>query len=127
MSTVKELQTFLKDRGVVTTSLRKPELLDLVKLAIDLKIEVDPDGIIEDREEIIAEKLTVEGNKRLCNPVLLKSKSRDMSVLPPFSEYDILKYLEAFASFDAGSLRDLKKMEGYSLALDGISKVYWCV
>ena len=47
---VKELQKYLKDRGVIFSDMRKTELLEICQAAERLGIEVDPDGILEDRE-----------------------------------------------------------------------------
>ena len=119
MVTVKELQKMLGERGVCTSNMRRAELQDLVKLAIDMNIEIDPDGVMEDREEVINQKLTIENGMILCNPVLLKSTSKDITLLPLVTEYDVLKYLEKFACFDEAALRDFKSMPGYTLQMDG--------
>ena len=50
---VKELQGYLKKRGVSYDSLRKPALLELCESAEKLGIDVDPDGLLEDRTEVV--------------------------------------------------------------------------
>ena len=52
------LQSFLVDRGVVVTGLRKAELSDLVSKARDIDLDFDPDGLYEDREDVISAKLS---------------------------------------------------------------------
>ena len=49
---VKELQEYLKSKGVVSSMLRKADLTELCCLAKDIGIEVDPDGLLEDRDDI---------------------------------------------------------------------------
>ena len=50
---VKELQNYLKDRGVTCSDLRKAELVEICEAAGRLGIDVDPDGLLEDREDIL--------------------------------------------------------------------------
>ena len=52
---VQELQNFLKFRGVLITWQRKRDLVRLYQAAHDISIEID--GFLEDREEVIGEKL----------------------------------------------------------------------
>lgn len=54
---VKELQSYLKDRGVTVANLRKQELIDKCVKAKKLAIYFDPDGLKEDRVEITRKKL----------------------------------------------------------------------
>ena len=49
---VKDLQQFLKDRGVIFSDQKKVDLVELFENFIKLNIEVDPDGLLEDRDEI---------------------------------------------------------------------------
>ena len=51
------LQNFLKFRGVLITWQRKLDLMRLYQTADEISIEIDPDGFLEDREEVIGEKL----------------------------------------------------------------------
>ena len=50
---VKELQAYLKARGVVTSNHLKAGLVELCERAEDLGIEIDPDGLVEDKEDYI--------------------------------------------------------------------------
>jgi hypothetical protein len=84
---VKELEQFLRDRGVSVAGQRKAGLEELCAAAIRLGIEVDPDGHIEDRGEVISGKLFFEG-KELVNPDLLDTFNDDISVLPRISIFD---------------------------------------
>ncbi len=47
---VKELHLYLKERGVPYGRLLKQSLVELCNLAAEIGLEVDPDGLIEDRE-----------------------------------------------------------------------------
>ena len=55
-----DLQNFLKVRNVPFTGLRKPEVIDLCQAAQEIGIAIDPDGLLEDREEVISNKLQKE-------------------------------------------------------------------
>ena len=105
---VKELQKYLKDRSVTISGLRKPELLDLCNAAHDLGIEIDPDGLLEDREEILKYKLTTKENIVLPSPDTMQG-STDLSILPPFAIFDINNYLLTFEQSDHSSLRNYYK------------------
>ena len=50
---VKELQGYLKERGVPYTNILKAGLVELCTKAAALGIEVDPDGLVEDRAEVL--------------------------------------------------------------------------
>ena len=52
-----ELQNFLIFRGVLITWQRKLDLVRLYQAAHNISIEIDPDGFLEDRGEVIGEKL----------------------------------------------------------------------
>ena len=117
-NSVKVLQQYLSARGVVIANQRKFDLVRLCEAAEDIGIEVDPDGLLEDREEILKEKLTTHDNERLKNPVL-EVKSDDLSKLPQISIFDIYNYLLAFKMYDHITLRNYQRMEGYSMFEDG--------
>ena len=53
---VQELQNFLKLRGVLITGQRKLDLVRLCQAAQEISIEIDPDGFLEEREEVIGGK-----------------------------------------------------------------------
>jgi len=55
---VSEFQQFLRDRGVIVSGQRKSELAELCEIAKDIHLDFDPDGLFEDRQEIILDKLT---------------------------------------------------------------------
>jgi hypothetical protein len=65
--TASDLQQFLKARGVPFSNLRKCELEELCKKAMAIGLAIDPEGRVEDREEIFSEKLA-DGPIRLINP-----------------------------------------------------------
>jgi hypothetical protein len=56
---VKELQKYLKERSVTFSDLWKAELVEICEAADRLGIDVDPDGLLEDREDILREKLLI--------------------------------------------------------------------
>ena len=70
--TVSNLQAFLVSHGVVVSGLRKAELSDLAEKAyeIGLRLQFDPDGLLEDREEVVGAKLC-DGITTLTNPMML--------------------------------------------------------
>lgn len=76
-----ELQKFLKDRGVTFSGAKKIGLLELCEKAILIGIEVDPDGLLEDRENVIKDKLTM-GDLLLSSPSLLKDYTDNIALLP---------------------------------------------
>ena len=49
---LKVLQQYLRARGVVISNQRKLDLVRLCEAAEEIGIEVDHDGLLEDREEI---------------------------------------------------------------------------
>ena len=65
---VKELQKYLKDRGVTFSDLWKTELVEICETADRLGIDVVPDGLLEDREDILREKLLIPEGLMLSNP-----------------------------------------------------------
>lgn len=69
---VKDLQQFLIYRGVPCTGYNK-ELVNLCKLAGDVDIEVDPDGLQEDVNVVVANKLRLDNGD--CLPVPLHMKA----------------------------------------------------
>jgi len=42
----------LKLRGVIFSNTKKADLIELCDIAASLNIEVDPDGLVEDRSDI---------------------------------------------------------------------------
>ncbi|XP_070579172.1 uncharacterized protein [Ptychodera flava] len=122
-TSVHQLQKFLRDRCVNTAFARRAELLDLCKAAEELGLEIDPDGLTEDRDEIISSKLKIEADEgddttRLMNPALL-SGDANLAKLPPISIFDIYNYLITSSSYDHSTLRDYFKLDGYCLFQDG--------
>ncbi|GFR67197.1 hypothetical protein ElyMa_003699800 [Elysia marginata] len=103
--------------GVVVAGLKKEELADLCAKAKLLDLEFDPDGLVEDRQEVIASKLK-DGDTELSNPALLIDSSPDISCLPNFRVLDVFSYL-MLNKFSHGFLREHTKSEGYSLMKDG--------
>ena len=64
---MKDLQQFLKDRGVPCAGYKKKELVSMCKLAIEVDFDVDPDGLQEDVNVVIANKLRLD--KGDCLPI----------------------------------------------------------
>lgn len=115
---VKELQHYLKERGELTFSnCKKIELIDLCNYAAHVNIEVDPDGLVEDGEEVLRTKLCVNG-RTLVNPQLLDATG-DMSLLTSFSIFDIYNFLVGHEGFSQETLREYHKLEGYTMFKDG--------
>jgi hypothetical protein len=114
----KELQKYLKERGVTFSDLRKAELVEICEAADRLGIDVDPDGLLEDREDILREKLLIPEGLMLPNPETVKG-SQDLRILPPFAIFDIYNYLLTFDQHSHSLLRNYQKMEGFGLFEDG--------
>ena len=51
------MKEFLRNRGVAFSSYLKAGLVELCEAAEELGIDIDPDGLVEDREEIISSNL----------------------------------------------------------------------
>ncbi|KAH3830283.1 hypothetical protein DPMN_103523 [Dreissena polymorpha] len=111
------LQKFLQERDVVFSVARKPALVELCLIANSLGLELDPDGLKEDRTEVFIAKLTCES---LClrNPYRIIGTA-NLSFVPHFSIFDIYNHRLAFNEFDHAKLRDYHHMEGYTMAKDG--------
>jgi len=118
VKSVRELQNILQSYGVTFSGQKKCDLISLCNLAVEVGLTVDPDGLVEDREEVLLGKLTTHDGLLLTNPQLL-SGSKDLHELPPLSVFDLYNYLLGFADYDHSSLREIHKMEGYGLFQDG--------
>jgi hypothetical protein len=114
---VKELQNYLKERGVTFSDLRKTELVEICEAADRLGIDVDPDGLLEDREDILRETLLIPEELMLSNPETVKG-SQDLRILPPFAIFDIYNYLLTFDQYSHSLLRNYQKMEAFGLFED---------
>jgi len=117
--TVKELECFLIARGVSVGGQKKASLIELCKSAHQLGIEIDPDGMTEDIQGVVKDKLRIDDNTFLLNPVLLTNYSNDVAVVPRLNIFDIYNYLIAFADYDEATFRDYNKMEAYTMQKDG--------
>ena len=89
---VKELESYLKERCVSVSNSRKASLVQLCAAAAELDIEVDPDGLVEDRAEVIQQKLTLDV-QQLTNPSILREFTNDLSNVPRISIIDMYSYL----------------------------------
>lgn len=58
---VKELQDFLKARGVITANSRKYELVKLCEAAVEINLETDPDGLQVESNWINEKLKTIDG------------------------------------------------------------------
>ena len=61
--TVKELQFYLKQRGVSVSNLKKQELINKCVNAKALNIVTDPDGLLENGHENTRKKLLTNENR----------------------------------------------------------------
>ena len=84
---MKELELYLSERSVTFSGRNKASLVELCQAAHELGLEVDPDGLIEDRGEVILSKLTLNDGRQLTNPVLLKPTDyhNDINILQSFA------------------------------------------
>ncbi|RUS91124.1 hypothetical protein EGW08_001149, partial [Elysia chlorotica] len=91
--TVSELQEHLKARGIVTSGMKRGELSDLCARAREFDVLVDPDGLTEDRHEVLSSKLCVD-RLSLKNPAIINGAGNaDLHCLPMFTVVDIFSYL----------------------------------
>jgi hypothetical protein len=118
MASKKDLQLFLKERGIQYAGANKEQLTEMCALARETCADVDPDGLNEDIGDIIATKLRVGVDDNLTLPSLLEG-SWDLSSIPEFTVIDIYNYLMTFSQYDHTVLRYYYKMEGYTMFKDG--------
>lgn len=118
LKTVSELQTFLKERGVSHSSLRKVNLEELCEQAETLGLKVDPDYILEDRQEVLNSKLCIDDGYILPNPEMLRGDT-SLAKLPPLSIFDIYNFCLKYQDYNHNQFREYQKMEAYTMALDG--------
>ena len=59
--TVSEIQDYLKSRGIAFSGMKREERSDIYEKARAFNILVDPDGLTDDRNEILSDKLCVDG------------------------------------------------------------------
>ena len=82
---VKQLQDFLKDRGIIFSNQKKCDLIHLCSAEVDLGVQVDHDGLIEDMDEILTEKLSLPSGRMIKNPLIIQTEgSKNIAVLPKF-------------------------------------------
>ena len=117
--TVKELQSFLVERGVVVGDKRKLELAELFEIAREINLQVDPDDLIEDGNDVIAEKL--KDVETVVSYPAISTGTQDPSMLSYFNVMDVFSYLLTNNS-SFSQIRDCQKSEGYSLMTDGFVK-----
>ena len=113
-----ELQNFLNARGVSFSNTRKADLVELCDIAASINIEVDPDGMVEDRSDILRNKLMTDTGENLVSPQLIEG-SYDISPASSISIFDLYNYLVSFDQFDHAKLRNYHQMEGYTMQKDG--------
>lgn len=116
---VKQLQEYLKSRGVTNSGMRKADLTELCHLAREVGIEVDPDGLLEDRDEVIQEKLTTDSGAVLENPFTINKVTNNLNILPSLGIFDMFNYLSQCTDFTHSNLREYQNLEGYGMAVDG--------
>ena len=103
-----ELQQYLKSRGVTFSNTKKAGLIDLCKYAESLHIEIDPDGMVEDRDIVLQEKLITTDGNILRSPQLIEG-SYDISLASSLSIFDIYNYLVSFDEFNHANLRHYRE------------------
>ena len=91
---VRELQLKDRSRGGTYTNELKTSLVQLCSDAESMGLEIDPDGLHEDRAEILAKKLVI-GDVTLQCPTLLANYT-NIAVLSLFSICDLYSYLMSF-------------------------------
>ena len=69
---------------------------------------MDPDGLRDDRSEVLLKKLTTDDGLKLKLPFLCET-TNDLWVIPRVTIYDFYNYLQ---KVDHAILRDHEKMEG---------------
>ena len=96
-NSVRELQLYLKDRsrGGTYTNELKTSLVQLCSDTESMGLEIDPDGLHEDRAEILAKKLVI-GDVTLQCPTLLANYTNNIAVLSLLSICDLYSYLMSF-------------------------------
>jgi len=114
---VSDLQRYLKDRGVIFSDKRKPALVELCNYAAELGVEIDPDGLVEDRADVIRHKLCFDDMCLRCPSYV--SGTSNLSCVPNISIFDIYNYLLVFRDYDHATLRSYQQMEGYTMCKDG--------
>ena len=116
---VKELQEYLKERGVVFSGLRKASLEELCISANQVGLDVDPDGLKENRDDVIQEKLILPDGSKLELPTNMDGMSTNIAVIKDavFNIFDIFSYLTT--KIGSSGNKDIRQMEGNSLAKDG--------
>ena len=92
---VRELQLHLKDRGVTYANELKASLVQLCSDAESMGLEIDPDGLHEDRAEILTKKLQIDDILLQC-PTLLTNYTDNIAIIPLLSICDLYSYLMSF-------------------------------
>ena len=77
----------------------------MCKLAADADVEVDPDGLQENIDGIIANKLQLDNGGYLPLPSACEG-SADISFVPAITVIDIYNYLLNFSQYDHTTLRN---------------------
>ena len=87
---MKESQAYLKSRGVVTAKYLKAGLVELCTAANELGIDVDPDGLVEDRDAVLTEKLQTQDGFLPCPTSLpLTNYTSNIAAIPQLNVFDI--------------------------------------
>ena len=112
-------QQFLKSRGVPYSGVKKATLEHLAELAAEINIEIDPDGLLEDREEVLRNKLNLlEDGESLPHPSSLTSTA-DLTASPGISMRAIYNYqLEAKSQYSAGELKQPHNSDAWQMMRD---------
>lgn len=123
---VADLQKYLKNRGIVYSSYRKEQLVDLCNHAEKLNLPTDPNFFDDSISCEIEKKLTIKG-QRILDPKILTGTS-EISNLPVINQFDLYQYLVGSkAARSHGQVKNFKSLEGYDLYSSGyIEKLEVC-
>ncbi len=93
---VRELQLYLKDGGVTYT--HELKAVQLCSDAESMGLEIDPDGLHEDRAEILAKKLVIDDVTLQC-PTLLTNYTNNIAIISLLSICDLYSYRMSFDDY----------------------------
>ena len=92
---VKVLQQYLKETGVIFSDQSKADLIELHQNCIKLNTEVDHDDLFENRDKTLKDKMLLHNEKYLEQPKTV-SRVNDLSMLPPLGTFDLYSYYNNF-------------------------------
>ena len=81
-------------------------------------LEIDPDGLHEDRAEILSKKIVL-GDVTLECPTLLTNYTNNITIILLLSICDLCNYIMSSDTYTLATFQSVEKMEGYTMAIDG--------